>query len=106
MAAAQSGKLPVPDDFRARYPDWFDQFAVIFVGGITAIFLEQVFGEQEAASFILMEHKSRGFKVLPNTVKVLQHYLEERQNGRFTEVADFLPAFRHSLSVAEKFSRL
>lgn len=103
---ARSSQLPVPESFQQRHPDWFDQFAVIFVGGATAIFLERALGQSEAESFILMQHKAHGFTILPSAVSVLQRYLAEQQAGKFGEFADYVPAFRDSLRIAEKLSKM
>lgn len=102
---AKNARLPLPEDFRQRNPDWFDQFAVIFVGAATAIFLSETLGKADSDAFILMEHKAQGFDILPSAVTVLQTYLKERQDGRFKEFADFLPMFRDSLHISERMSK-
>jgi hypothetical protein len=98
--------LPVPNTFLARYPDWFDQFAVLVVSALTAIALKQSFGEQESASFIVMAHKAHGFKMLPAVVDVIEHYLLERQTGKYSDFASYLPAFFKTLRVAAKLQKL
>jgi len=103
---AERAHLPVPNTFLARYPDWFDQFAVLVVSGLTAIALKQSFGEQESASFIVMAHKAHGFKMLPVVVDVLEHYLLERQAGRYNDFASYMPAFFKTLNVAARLQQL
>jgi len=98
--------LPVPNTFLARYPDWFDQFAVLVVSALTAIALKQAFDEQEAASFTVMAHKAHGFKMLPAVVDVLEHYLLERQAGKYSDFASYMPAFFKTLRVAAKLKNL
>jgi hypothetical protein len=102
-ADLQEGKLPLPEAFVQANPGWRDQFAKIFVGAATAIFLEETFGEPESKAYIMMEHKSQGFDILPSAVSVLRRYLNEREEGKFNELADYLPVFRNSLRVAAKF---
>jgi hypothetical protein len=94
---AKTASLHLPEDFRQRNPDWFEQFAVVFVGGAAAIFLSNTLGKAEADAFILMENKAQGFDVLPGVVSTLETYLTGHEAGRFTDLADFLPMFRDSL---------
>ncbi len=100
--AARQDKLPVPNAFRARFPDWFDQFAVLFTNGLTALFLEETFGEREAKSFVVMVQKAHGFDVMPSVLGVLKRYLDGQAVGRFGQFADYLSVFSRTLSVAEK----
>jgi hypothetical protein len=99
---ARSGHLPVPEDFRKQHPDWFDQFALIFVDGVTAVFLGSTLGKAEADAFILMEHKAHVFAILPAAVGALQTYLADHKAGRYGEFADFLPTFHESLQAPGK----
>ncbi len=103
---AQQARLPVPNTFRARYPDWFDQFAVLFVSGLTAIFLEETFGQPEAQAYTVMAHKAHGFELLPSVVNVMEHYLGEREAGKHKSFAEYMPAFCKSLRIAEKLKKL
>lgn len=103
---AKSGQLPVPNTFRARYPEWFDQFAVIFVSGVTAIFLEEAFGKAESGAYIVMAHKAHGFKILPTAIDVLQRYLVGQAEGKYGEFADYMPTFSKTLRVAERVKHL
>jgi hypothetical protein len=98
-------KLPVPNTFLARYPDWFDQFSVLLVSGLTALALRQSYNEQEEAAYILMSHKAHGFQILPAVVDVLRHYLAERETGKYADFAAYLPAFFASLKVAERIKK-
>ncbi len=102
---ARGGSLPVPEDFLKQHPDWFDQFALIFIGGATAIFLARTLGKAEADSFILMEHKAHSFTTLPSAVSVLETYLSDHKAGRFREFAEFLPMFRENLRISERLSK-
>jgi hypothetical protein len=99
-AAIQSAKLPVPNTFRARHPEWLDRFAVLFTNGLAAIFLEETFGEKEAASFVLMAHKEHGFEVLESVVDVLRRFLEGHKQGKYEEFADYMPVFPRTLNIA------
>jgi hypothetical protein len=99
-------KLPIPNVFRAQNPDWLDQFAVIFISGATAIFLEQTFGEGEAKSYVMMTHKAHNFKVLPSVIEVLRHYLSEQERGKYDSFAEFIPTFCKGLRVTEQLKRL
>ena len=103
---AKSGDLPVPNAFRARYPEWFDQFAVIFVSGVTAIFLEDTFGKPEADAYIVIAHKAHGFKVLPTVVDVLNRYLEGHSEGKYSAFAEYMPVFSKTLRIAERIKRI
>jgi len=99
------GPLPLPETFQRAHPDWRDQFVKIFVGAATAIFLEETVGKQEADAYIVVEHKAQGFDILPSAVSVLRRYLSERDEGRFHELADYLPVFRNHLRVAARMLR-
>jgi hypothetical protein len=103
---AERAHLPVPNTFLARYPNWFDQFAVLFVSGLTAIALKQSFNQQEADAFIVMAHKAHGFKMLPAVIDVLEHFLRERQAGKYPDFASYMPAFFKTLRVAAKLQKL
>jgi hypothetical protein len=94
---AEAASLRLPEVFRQRTPDWFEQFAVVFTCGAAAIFLSRTLGKAEADAFILMENKAQGFGVLPSAVSALETYLDGYETGGFTKLADFLPIFRDSL---------
>lgn len=102
---ARQGRLPVPNAFLARYPDWFDQFSVIITTGLTALALRQFYGEQEEAAYVVMSHKAHGFQILPAVVDVLRYYLEGQAAGKYVNFADYLPSFFSSLRVAEKIKK-
>lgn len=103
---AQRTPLPLPSEFRDRYPDWFEQFAVVVTAGLTAIFLEETFGRAEFDAYVMMTQKAHGFSVLPTVVDVLYHYLEEYEQGNYTEFADYMPSFCKTLRVAERIRRM
>ena len=107
--AAQSlaeGELPVPDAFKQAHPDWRDQFTRIFVGATTAIFLEETAGKEEADAYIMMEQKSSNFDVLPSAVTVFRRYLAEREEGKYNQLADYLPVFLDSLRITHKLRKM
>ena len=101
----KEGPLPVPETFREAHPDWREQFTKIFVGAATAIYLEETADKPEADAYIMMAHKTQGFDILPSAVSVLRRYLNEREAGRFSELADYLPVFRNHLRVAARLLR-
>jgi hypothetical protein len=98
-------KLPVPNTFLARYPDWFDQFSVLLVSGLTALALRQSYNAQEEAAYVVMAHKAHGFQILPAVVDVLRHYVEEQAARKYVNFADYLPAFFNALRVAERMKK-
>ncbi|NDJ51641.1 MAG: hypothetical protein GYB68_00990 [Chloroflexi bacterium] len=104
--AAQKGKLPVPNTFVARYPEWFDQFAVLFVTGVTSIFLEETFSAAEAKAYSVMAQKAHGFKQLPSVIDVLNRYLGSHNDGKFETFGEYLPTFSNALRVAAKLKSL
>lgn len=105
-AAARKIQLPIPNAFRARHPDWFEQFAVLFVSGVTANYLRETFGDVEAKSYIMMVQKANGFDVLPSVLDVMQNYLEGHAAGKHSTFADYLPTFIKSLRVAENIKKM
>lgn len=98
-------KLPVPNTFLARYPDWFDQFSVLFTSGLTALALRQYYNPQEEAAYVVMAHKAHGFQILPAVVDVLRHYLDEQAAGKYADFGEYLPAFFNTLRVAERIKK-
>ncbi|MBN2304368.1 MAG: hypothetical protein JXQ72_07835 [Anaerolineae bacterium] len=101
--APVAGKpLPVGEKFRDSHPTWGDQFTALFVFGAVAIFMEKAINPQEAKAYILMENKVHGITILPSVVSVLKRYLSEYGDGRFTELAEFLPNFPNHLRVAKR----
>lgn len=98
----REGTLPVPETFRDAHPNWEDQFTKIFVGAATAIYLEETAGEAESEAYVMVEHKAQGFDILPSAVSVLRRYLNERESGKFSQLADYLPVFRNHLRVAAR----
>lgn len=102
VAPVADKPLPVSDKFRETYPTWGDQFTALFVVGAVAIFLEQAISPQEAKAYILMENKVHGITILPGVVSVLKRYLSEHAEGRFHELAEYLPNFPKHLRVAKR----
>lgn len=98
--------LPVDDAFKAANPNWGDQFIQLFVAGCVGMYLEYKVNQQEAKSFILMEKKLKGITVLPGVISVLERYLKERSEGKFTRFVDFLPFFPGHLRVANRVSSI
>ncbi len=101
IAPTTTTPLPVSDAFRHTYPTWSDQFTALFVGGAVALFLEETFGPQEARAYVLMEKRTNGLDILPSVVSVLKRYLDERDEGRYGQLVDYLPAFGKHLRVAQ-----
>jgi len=104
--AARKVKLPVPNIFMSRHPGWFDQFAVLFVSGLTAIYLREVFGEVESKAYIMMVHKAHGFEALPSVIDVLENYLQLQAEGKYSTFIEYLPIFTKSLRVAENLKKI
>jgi len=106
VATVSQKPLPVDESFRETHPTWADQFTSLFVGGAVAIFLEQALGVQEAKAYILMEHRVNGMTSLPSVVSVLKRYLADHDQGRYEQLADYLPSFPNHLRVAKSMASL
>lgn len=91
--------LPVSDQFKAIYPTWGEQFVAIFQAASIAVYLESI-NKLESRAFIQTQFKIHNMKILPGAVSVLKRYLSERENGKFSTLADFLPVFPKQLKVA------
>jgi hypothetical protein len=102
IAPLADTELPVSRKFRESHPTWGDQFTALFVVGAVAIFLEQAVNSKEAQAYVLMENKLHGVTILPGVVSVLQRYLSEYEEGRFQQLADYLPNFARNLRVAKR----
>ena len=98
--------LPVDEEFKRAHPTWGDQLTELFVPGCVAIFLERRVSPQEAKSFILMEKKARGITILPGVISVLQRYLNEYEDGKYTKFTEFLPHFPGHLRIAKTISAI
>jgi hypothetical protein len=101
VAEATKKELAVTDQFKARHPEWEDQFISLFTAAAVAMYLEDHVSSAEARSYLLMEKKARGMTFLPGTVSVLRRYLQERGN-KYETLADFLSVFPAQLRVAKK----
>ncbi|MCD4685389.1 MAG: hypothetical protein K8S97_05595 [Anaerolineae bacterium] len=106
IAPTTSKPLPVSAAFKEKHPTWGDQFTALFVAGSVALFLEEVIGQKEAKAYILMEHKVNGLKILPGVVNVLKRYLGEHAQGRYANLAEYLPNFGTTLRVARRMISL
>ncbi len=104
IAPSTTTPLPVSDAFRRTYPTWSNQFTALFVGGAVTLFLEETFGAQEAKAYVLMEKRTNGLDILPSVVDVLKRYLEEREEGRYHQLVDYLPTFGKHLRIAQGLS--
>lgn len=102
VAPLAAQPLPIEESFKETHPTWSDQFTELFVSGAVAIFLEETINPQEAKAYILMENKVHGVTILPSVVSVLKRYLQEHNDGRFEQLADFLPNFGKHLRVAKR----
>jgi hypothetical protein len=101
VAEAAKSELPVSDQFRAIYPDWGAQFINIFMTAAITIYLEEL-DKLEARAFIQEQVRRHNMKILPGAVSVLNRYRQERESGKFDELADFLLVFPKQLKVAKK----
>ncbi len=106
VAEASKIVLPVPEAFQQLFPGWQEQFLALFVAGIVAIYLEDHVSPAEANAFVLMERKVYGMALLPGVISVLRRYLTERQAGRYSGFADFLPMFPKQVRVARRIVSL
>lgn len=98
--------LPVDDAFKQAHPTWGDQFTELFVPGVVALYLEQNVNPQEAKAFILMEKKTRGVTILPGVISVLQRYIREYEDGKYSSLVEYLPHFPNHLRVAKSISAI
>jgi hypothetical protein len=106
LAPVAQMPLPVSDQFRAQYPSWQEQFANLFVAAAVAMFLEEHVSKAEAKAYVLMERKTKGMHILPGMISVLQRYLTERANGRYSGLIDFMPIFPKQLRIANRIVTL
>ncbi len=106
VAEATKSELPVGDQFKATHPTWEEQFTALFVAAAVALYLEDFVSTAEANAYVLMERKVRGMTILPGMISVLRRYLSELDNGRYTNLIDFLPVFPRQLRVAKKIVTL
>jgi hypothetical protein len=106
VAVVAQKPLPVGDDFKQSYPTWGDQFTELFVVGAVALFLEEAISLQEAKSYILIQDKAKGLKILPGVVSVLRRYLSEYSDGKYETFINYLPNFPGHLRVAKSISQL
>jgi hypothetical protein len=99
-------KLPINEQFAARYPTFHDRFVALFLVGVVGLFLEREVSEQEAKAYVLMRTKAEGLEVLPGVVSVLSRYLDGKADGRWNELHEFLPHFSKLLRVAKTITTL
>lgn len=106
VAKVSSQKLPINEQFAAKYPTFNERFVALFMVGTVSVFLEEALSEREAKAYVLMQTKVEGLKVLPGMVSVLRRYLEGREEGRWTELREYLPHFSKHLRVAKTITTL
>lgn len=106
LAPVAATPMPVNDQFRAQFPSWQEQFTNLFVSAAVAIFLEEHVSKAEAKAYVLMERKTKEMHILPGMISVLRRYLNERSNGRYHDLMDFMPVFPKALRVANKIVTL
>ncbi|NJL94609.1 MAG: hypothetical protein HC915_13235 [Anaerolineae bacterium] len=106
VAPAAEKPLPVSEDFKARYPNWGDQFTALVVPGIVALYLENHVSEQEAKAYVMMEKKAKGVTILPGVINVLQRYLNEQAEGKYESLKDYLSIFPRHLKVTKGIAAL
>jgi hypothetical protein len=92
-ALVERASLPVPEAIKERFPDWFDQFAVLFIDGLLAISTRELYGQPEASGFIMMEKKAHGFEALPKVVEALTGYVEACRSSGAGDLKAYLPEF-------------
>lgn len=102
VAPVATQPLPVGEKFRETHLTWGDQFIGLFVIGAVALFLEQTISLQEAKAYTLIENRVHGITIIPGVVSVLKRYLSEYAEGRYRELAEFLPNFPNHLRVAKR----
>ncbi len=98
--------LPVSDQFRGRYPTWQEQFTVLFVAAISALYMEKHLSKAEINAYVLMERKMHGMTSLPGMISVLRRYLAAYEEGKYKELIDFLPSFPRQFKIAAKIVSL
>lgn len=86
-------ELPIPDNFKHNYPDWYKQFSLLLTSGLTALYTEQAFDTPHAKGYILMTRKAYGFTTLPQIIEELRLYQAEYAAGNASEFIDYLPTF-------------
>lgn len=101
VVEAAKSELAVSDMFKSLYPTWGEQFVTIFVSAAIAVYLEQM-DKLEARAYVKEQTKIHNMKILPGAISVLKRYLQERENGKFNTMADFLPVFPKQLKVAKR----
>lgn len=106
VARVAEQKLPVTEEFVARYPTFNEQFAALFVVGAVGLFLEEAVSKQEAKAYILMQTKAEGLDILPGMVSVLRRYQDGYAAGRWKDLAEYLPNFPKQLRVAKTITTL
>jgi hypothetical protein len=106
IAPTTTKSLPISDAFKEKHPTWGDQFTALFVAGSVALFLEEAIGQKEAKAYLLMENKVNGLKILPSVVNVLKRYLTEHAEGRYANLAEYLPNFGKTLRVVKRLISL
>ena len=94
--------LPLTDEFKERYPSWEDQFSILFLSALVAMYFEGHVAEIEYKSHMLMEKKARGLTNLPGVVSVMRRYLQEVGGGKYDNLIEFLPIFPKQLRVAQR----
>ncbi len=99
-------KLPINEQFASKYPTFNERFVALFMVGAVSVFLEQEVSKQEAKAYVLMQTKVEGLEVLPGMVSVLQRYLDGREDGRWSELIEYLPHFNKHLRVAKTIMTL
>ena len=101
VVEAARNDLPVSDQFKSLYPTWGEQFVTIFVAAATAIYLGEL-DKAEKRAYMKEQTKVHNMHILPGAVNVFERYLQERENGKFETLADFLPVFPKQLKVAKR----
>ena len=53
-----------------------------------------------------MEKKARGITIMPGVISVLQRYLNEYEDGKYSKFTEFLPHFPGHLRIAKTISAI
>lgn len=106
VSEAAKTALPVSEPFARRYPTWAEQFTTLFIAGASALYLEAHVSPAEAASYVLLERKTRHMDILPSVIHVLRRFLNETAGDKFKTLVDYLPVFAKQVRVAQRIVKL
>jgi hypothetical protein len=105
LREAEMNDLPVNEQFRVKFPSWREQFIELFANALVALYLEDHVSDREYRAFVLIEQRMRGMNILPGTVNVMRHFLNER-GRKFNSLMEWLPVFPKQLRIAKRMVSL